>query len=494
MLILFYKQLDFKFLHILVFMFVSVGSLLAQRNPLSIPEHFDLSEYPEIAEKIVSQLENNGYPFAAVTLRATDPENGDMTPRIVIDTGIFVTFDSIVLKGDVKLSANFLYPYLGLKRGSPYDEHLMQQIPAKLNELPFATVIRESGGSFVQDKAYLYVYLDKRQTNQFNGYIGLVPTDEITGKVAVNGELNLALQNIFHIGESILLKWQSSERFSQYLNVNFKFPYLFRTRFGIEGAFLLDKKDTSYLTVNFHIGIPYAFLNNSYIQPYFDYTSSNVLNPKLIDFASDSGYIDYRKALYGLRIHYRKLDYVFNPRRGFDLCADLSAGYRNIRPNSHIDASLYENLEMKKVSYRLTGDFTGYIPIATHFVLVPHLKVGTLLTGPNYINELFKIGGEGFIRGFKVNDLCASTYLLYSAEFRYLFGKKSYAHIFFDGGTYEQQVEGSYLKDSPFGFGAGVNLAVRAGTFYLEYALGRQRHNPISLKTGVIHFGIKVDF
>ena len=31
-------------------------------------------------------------------------------------------------------------------------------------------------------------------------------------------------------------------------------------------------------------------------------------------------------------------------------------------------------------------------------------------------------------------------------------------------------------------------------TFYLEYALGRQMKNPISLKRGLIHFGIKVDF
>ena len=46
----------------------------------------------------------------------------------------------------------------------------------------------------------------------------------------------------------------------------------------------------------------------------------------------------------------------------------------------------------------------------------------------------------------------------------------------------------------PFGFGAGVNLAVRSGTFYLEYALGRQMKNPISFKRGLIHFGVKVDF
>lgn len=492
--IYFYKQLDFKKLYIFLFSIAVVGTLSAQHNSLHIPEKFDIAEYPQIAEDIVTYFENHGYPFATVALQAADPEHGNMTPKIIIDTNIFVTFDSIVLKGDVNLSKNYLYPYLGLKKGMPYNEQLMKDVPGKLAELPFANVIQESGVAFVKDKAYLYVYLDKRQTNQFDGYIGLVPVDENTGKVAVSGELNLALQNIFRIGESITLKWQSSERRSQYLNVALRFPYLFRTRFGIEGSFQLDKQDTSFLTMNLHVGVPYAFLNNSFIQPYFDYTSSNVLNPQLIDFASDSGYIDYRKTLYGLRVQFRKLDYLFNPHKGIDICADLSAGFRNIRQNSHIDNSYYDDIVMHKTTYRLSGDIRGYIPFGKHFVIVPRIQSGSLLTGPHFYNELFKIGGEDRIRGFNVNDICATTYLIYSAEFRYLFAKRSYAHIFFDGGAYEQQLENRYLKDFPFGFGAGVNLAVKAGSFYLEYALGRQMKNPISFKTGVIHFGIKVDF
>ena len=492
--ILFYKQLNLKKIHILILIFSSVGTLFAQRNSTLIPEHFELSEYPEIAERIVTYFENHGFPFATVSLRAADPEHGDMTPKIIIDTNLFVTFDSIVLKGDVKLSKDFLYPYLGLKKGAPYNEQLMKTIPAKLEELPYATVIRESGVSFVQDKAYLYIYLNKRQTNLFDGYIGLIPIDETTGKIAVNGELNLALQNIFHLGENISLKWQSSEHLSQYLNIALKFPYLFRTRFGVEGNFLLDKQDTSYLTVNFHVGVPYAFINNSYLQPYFDYSSSSILNPKLINFENDSGYVDYRKTLYGIRFHYSKLDYVFNPRRGFEVMADFAAGNRNIQKNSHLDPEYYANIALHRTTYRLSGDFRCYIPIGKHVVIAPRIQSGSLISGSHFYNELFKIGGEDKIRGFNTNDLCASTYLLYSTELRFLFGKQSYAHIFFDGGTYEQQVEGRYVKDSPFGFGLGVNLAVRSGIFYLEYALGHQKKNPLSLKTGVIHFGIKVAF
>ena len=131
--------------------------LFGQHNSPRIPEKFDLADYPRIAEELLTHLENHGYPFATVTLQSADPEQGDFTPRIVIDTNLFVTFDSIVLKGDVRLARGFLYPYLGLRRGKPYNEQQMRQVAAKLEELPFATVVREPGVAFVKDKAYLYV-------------------------------------------------------------------------------------------------------------------------------------------------------------------------------------------------------------------------------------------------------------------------------------------------------------------------------------------------
>ena len=205
--------MNFKNLNIILLLFLLVQNLYAQPDP----HHLDsISQYPERAESILRSLENHGYPFASVTLQTLDPDNGNMTPVIVIDSNIFVTFDSIVLKGDVKLSKNFLYPYLGLRKGMVYNEQLMRAVDANLEELPFATVAQPSGVSFVKDKAYLYIYLNARRTNQFDGYVGLVPADERTGKVAVQGDLSLALQNILHQGESIGLHWYSSERKSQH--------------------------------------------------------------------------------------------------------------------------------------------------------------------------------------------------------------------------------------------------------------------------------------
>ncbi len=452
-----------------------------------------LENYPQNAEKIVQYLENRGYPFAAVNL-STEWAN-DTTPQYVmhIDRGRYTKIDSIVLKGNVKLSKGFLWPYLGLRRKAPYSEKTVQEVAQKLSELPFATVVQAPGVSFEEENTLLYVYLNKRQVNRFDGYIGFQPVSELTGKLAINGELSLSLMNIFHLGEQLSLNWRSCERYSQYLNVDVAFPYLFRTRFGLDGHFRLDKQDTTYLTLNYQIGIPYHFRHDSYIRPYIDITQSQLLG-RSHGSLSDTSCMDHRNILYGLSLQVTQVDYLYNPSRGFDLYADMAAGRRTLQPGHYFDETETSNLDLVKTSYRILGGISGYIPIYKHFVMMLRAQAGTMLNGPHYRNEMFKIGGQGQIRGFTENELYASTFLLYTAELRYLFGRNYDVHVFFDGGVYEQQGYNSYLLDTPFGFGAGINVGVRSGVFYFEYALPRQMGNKISFKTGKIHFGVRVGF
>ena len=453
-----------------------------------------LENYPQTAEKIVRFLENHGYPFASVNLTTEWENNTTPLYRMHIDRGRYTKIDSIVLKGNLKLSKSYLWPYLGLRRKAPYSEKTVQEVAKKLEAIPFATVIQPAGISFEEDNTSLYVFLDKRQVNRFDGYIGFQPVNEMTGKLAVTGELTLALQNIFHIGEQLSLDWRRSDKRSQYLNLDVSFPFLFRTRFGVDGHFRLDKQDTTYLTLNYHIGIPYHFRHDSYIRPYIDFTQSQLLNTSRNSSPVDTSCMGHRNILYGLSLQIRQVDNPYQPRIGFELYADAAAGRRILLPDHFSNEFESSTINTTKTSYRLMGGITGYIPIYKQLVLMLRTEAGSMLNGPHYHNEMFKIGGVGQIRGFTENELYASTFLLYSAELRYLFGRNSDVHLFFDGGTYEQQGYYNYLFDTPFGFGLGVNIGVRSGVFYFEYALPRQRGNRISLKTGKIHFGVKVSF
>ena len=469
-------------------------SMLKQSNAYSYCKNnvLCLEDYPKFSRQIVSFFENNGFPFAEVRLDSLDMQEQYATAVLKIDKHEYITFDSIVVNGDARLSSAYLYPYLGWRRKKAYKESVVADIPSKLAELPFVTEISPSSIEFVNDKCYLYLYLAKRKCSQFDGYIGLVPVDERTGKVSLNGELNLDLRNLFKIGERIALQWRSTERYSQNLTVLLNFPYLFRTTFGVDGQFLLDKKDTSYLSMNYLIGLQYSFMGNSYAKVYFDYTTSRVLAVSAL--SPSSGLMDYNKSMYGIEFNVRKLDYLYNPRKGVSFLINGSAGWRKIVKNAKADESLYEGLEMRSSTYRLQANLTGYIPLHKRWVMVLGVNGGTMFGKNHYMNELYRIGGMNSLQGFDEQAIYCSSYAIALTELRFLFASRSYINAFFNAAWYERQLPDNYYHDWPFGFGLGLSFDTKAGMFYLSYALGHQHNSPISFKTGKIHFGVKVGF
>lgn len=453
-----------------------------------------LSDFPEVSEKLLTYLEEHGYPFAVVSLDSVMMEENRFSASFKVEKNRYITFDSIVLKGDAKLKKGFLYPYFGIRKDRPYNERIISRVPQKSREIQFATELLPAGVEFVEDRAYLYLFLNKKKMNRFDGYIGLVPVDERTGKIALAGELQLNLKNLFGVGESFDLLWRSPGRHSQYLKVHADFPFLFRTPIGISGDFMLDKTDTAYLSMNYLLGVQYTFANASFVKGFFDYTTSSLLS--VASAASETALLlaDYSRALYGVELYYRRLDYLYNPTKGIVLHFNLGAGTRKIMANNKLPESLYEGMLLQTVHYRVLGQLQGYMPLHKRWVFKLGARGGTLIAPSMVENELFKIGGMNSLRGFNEDEITASTYVIGTAELRFLFAPKAYFNLFFDGAWYEKNLSATYLSDFPFGFGLGVAFDTKAGLFYLSYALGKQLDNPISFKTGKIHFGLALNF
>lgn len=453
------------------------------------------SDYERFADALVRQMERHGYPFAEVSLRDINLSE-DTIGVLHLEPHTKVAFDSIIVSGNLKLSRHFLRPYLGWRKRKPYDEGVVAQIAKRIDALPYARAAREAGVEFVGDRAYLYLFLDKQRVNQFDGYIGLVPISAATGGVMVTGELTLNLRNIFTLGERIDLRWQAPERYSQYLSVSADFPYLFATPIGISGQLVLDKKDTTYLNMNYLAALQYSFLGNNSLQAYFNYHTSSLLAspadppPALDDTTSH----DFRKSLYGLRLNGQLLDDIRTPRRGVTGALDLAVGRRTILKDSPKDASHYNGIDLQSISYRITGEVTGYVPIAKRWGWVGGMQAGSLMTRETVYNELFRIGGTRTLQGFDEFSIYASSYVIAATEFRFWMAPQSYLNVFFNAAWYERRLSDSHTSDFPFGFGIGTTIHTRAGNLYISYALGQQKDSPVSFKTGKIHLGIDVRF
>jgi outer membrane protein assembly factor BamA len=453
-----------------------------------------IENYPAFTQKMLNYFENNGYPFASVFLDSILVQNDTVFANLVMDKNILCTFDSITVRGNLKVHKSYLKAYLNFKNKKPYKESVIKQIPHLIQEIPFAAKTQAAVVEFTEDKAALYLFLDKRRVNQFDGYIGLAPVSENTGKIAVTGEVNLHLMNLFTIGEVIDLQWRATERFSQFLELKANFSYLFNTPLGVDGLIMLDKKDTTYLNMNYIIGLNYSFRGYNYARVYFDYTTSNILANSLYETTDFLSCSDYKKTMYGFAFRFRQLDFIYNPHKGYDMNLNFAVGTRKIIKKTNVDANYYDRMDLNSVRYRLQGKIKGYIPLHKRWVLALGGEGGALLGKQHLVNELFRLGGMNSLQGFDDRSIRASTYGIGEVELRFIMAKIAYLNAFFNGAWYEQKISGNYLHDFPFGFGLGITFTTKAGMFYLSYALGKQLGNPISFKTGKIHFGLAVQF
>lgn len=467
------------------------GMSEAIKNNLKIPSPPpSMQDVYDFCETTISYLENNGYPFASARFEGFEQDSLKTYAKLSVTMNPYIVWDSIIVKGNAKIAKSFLYAYFDIKKGKMYKETTVQQIPDLIQSLSYVEETQAGSVSFSKEKAALYVYLNKRNTNQFDGFLGVIPESTKSGKTLITGNINLLLNNTMTLGERISLRWKTPDNLSQNLDIELTFPYLFYTRFGLDLSFHLQKTDTSYLQLNFSPGLQYYFHGTNYIKLYYQYNNTRLIATKhLLEIIALPEHIDFDLHLYGLEVFYRKLDYVFNPRKGYSLLASAAIGNRNIIINNNIPKELYADIEQNTFHIKSMADVSLYLPIKRRWTWMNRLQ-GAYLHGKNlFENELFRLGGSNTLRGFIEQSMYASSYALFTTEIRFLFSKNSYINAFFDAGWYEKKSTGGYVNDIPFGFGLGLAFDTKAGVFSLSYALGKQFNNPISFKTGVVSFG-----
>lgn len=472
---------------------------LYQRKP------FYYKEVVELQDKLLSYAENNGYPFAKVWLDSIRIDSNRIAASIWMDKGNLIFFDNVNVEGSAKISKRYLENYLGLKEGALYDESKILKVKNRLLELPFVEEERNVQVTFMNDEAKANLFLKNKQASRFDFLIGFLPQNQETGKLLLTGEAGLDLQNPFGTGKRIRIHWESLRPATQELELEFEYPYLLSLPFGLDFEMNIYKRDSSYVDLETDFGLQYLFEGSNYLKAFWNNRRTNILEineAQIIASRQLPQNIDVSNSAFGLEYNFEKLDYRFNPRKGFALKTTGSAGIKKIRKNNNIielqDSSdvnfqfesLYDSLQTRSFQFRLHGNFDYYIPILSRAVIKTSIQSGAIISeAPLYRNELFRIGGTHLLRGFDEESVFASLYTIGTAEFRFLIGQNSYFYVFGDYGYIQQNTFENKFKDQPLGFGAGMTFETKAGIFGLSYALGRQQGNRIDLRSAKIHLG-----
>ncbi|MCD4681180.1 MAG: BamA/TamA family outer membrane protein [Bacteroidales bacterium] len=454
-------------------------------------EVFRYNAIKKLFENIITYYENNGHPYVSISFDSLTFENNIMHASLKLKKGNIVKIDSIIIKGSSRIRKAYIYNYLNIKPGDPYNESMIRKISKRIEEIPFLTEKKPFEISFTDNGAWVYLYLDKKKASRFDGILGVMPNNETSGKLLLTGDVNLNLNNAFKWGEVINFNWRKLEQNTQDLKFNLIYPFIFSTPFVIDYNFSLFKKDSLYYTANNVLGLQYHFAGNNFLKIFVDYWNSYLISTYGLENANVlPDYADINTKLWGLSYHIAHHDYLYNPLSGFHIDIKTSAGNKTIKKNENVNQDLYENLDLISVQFNIVGDAGVFIPVAKKTTLWLRSQTAYLNNDNLFENELYRIGGMRILRGFDEESIYASMYTVFTFEFRYLFEKNSFFNIFWDGAYYERNTRKEQVSDNPFGFGAGMSFETKAGIFSIMYALGKQFDNPIDMKSAKIHFGI----
>lgn len=447
-----------------------------------------------INRRLLAYYENNGYPFAMVRYQDVSFEDSKVNATLTVIKGDLVLMDSIAITGDCKLSKTYLSNYLSISPGDVYDERLIRRIADRLKELPMVSEIRPFTVAFSQDKCRLTLYLKDKKSSQVDGIIGVQPPSANSSgdaKTRVTADVRIRLLSSFGRGELFDFNWRQPSPLTQNLKAKFSYPFLFNTPFGADAGIAIFKQDTTYVDVELEGGAQFILDGGNYLKVFLKDKRSNLVSTERYKNATIlPPFADVRKTLYGVALRKFELDYRLNPRKGYATEFSVSAGNRIVEVNKALPEALYDSVDLK--SLQINGEMVSsvFLPISNRFVLACLLKGGWTAGEGLFENELYRVGGISTIRGFDEESIRAESYAISTAEIRFLLDRNSNVKVFYDQGWYQRGTGQNYIRDTPFGFGAGISFDSKLGIFSIDYALGSEQGNPILFKSAKVHFGV----
>ena len=437
----------------------------------------NFSEVENALNFINTRVTEQGLPFSKLKLsNIRVRENNNLVANLIIGSNKKERIiNAIEIKGYEKFPRSFLKHYLKIKPKQRFNLNTIKKKTSQLNDLKFANQIKAPEVLFSKDSTTLYLYLEKAQSNSFDGFLGF-GTNEDTGNLEFDGYLNLNLSNNLNFGESFRLLYKSDENDQKTFKTDITLPYLFKSPIGLDLQLQIFKRDSSFTTVNQYVKLHYQI--NSKHKVYAGIISSESNN--LLNENTTPNIIDYKTSYYSFAYEY------LNPQN-----------YNLLFP---INTKLYleTNFGQRKLTNesqnqsQFTIDAFKIFNLNTKNSIYTRLNSSVLISDTYLENELFRFGGINSIRGFEENSLLASIYGLINTEYRYQLSNGIYIHSITDVAYFENKIQNT--KEKLFGYGFGFGILTNAGLFRFNYANGKLENQKFKLSNSKIHISLTTNF
>jgi outer membrane protein assembly factor BamA len=463
-------------------------------SPISLSKDF---------ERIITLLENNGYPFAQASMTEIKVVDGQIEGSFNLNRNKLILFDTINLTNGALVSPKYLHRYLNLEAQSPYSKEKLLSIKKKLRQVPFLQLQSDPTVKFIGEKAIINLDLQKKNASRFDFLFGILPsTNNGESSLTIAVDLTADLVNKFGYGEQFFVMFQQLREEAQELELAFNFPFVLDTPFGLDTRFELFRNADQYIELETDLGIRYLFGGNNYLKVFWNFNSSRLLEIDSLSVLNSRELpqqLDVRYTAGGLELAWQNLNYAFNPVKGFDINIRSAAGFKKIIQNNEIQglsndfvdfSSAYDSLNTNAFQFKIESYLAYYFPVGKRSTIKSFFHGGLIIAeDATYSNELFRIGGHKLLRGFDEESLLADFYSVAGLEFRLLLAENSYLSLpFIDFGL----IKNNSMEDewnTVMGMGGGLHFETNAGIFSFSVAVGRQEGSPIDFGSTKAHFG-----
>ena len=135
------------------------------------PEYFQAEEL-----QLLNWLENNGYPFAKISLDSVSDQSGcNSALYSILKKDLCIKLTASISIGTAKISVDFMERYLGIPEGSIYKKDRLLAISRRILELPFVQEERPWNVNMLGTGSILNLYLKPKKSSQIDVLVGFCP-------------------------------------------------------------------------------------------------------------------------------------------------------------------------------------------------------------------------------------------------------------------------------------------------------------------------------
>ncbi|MCK7516753.1 MAG: BamA/TamA family outer membrane protein [Ignavibacteriales bacterium] len=333
----------------------------------------------------------------------------------------------------------------------------------------------------------MLIEIKEKQTNNFDGIIGYIPSNKPDENGFVTGLVNISLRNIFGSGRSAAIRWQKLDRNSQDLELKYLEPWFLGYPFNIAVGFNQRKQDTIYVQRKFEGAI--EFLATETITASLQFAAESIIPSE--NLANVFTVYNSSSLQTGLNLKIDTRDDPYAPTEGILFSNTYSFSRKKINgPSQFISPDLKTNINLQRILIGLDVFYS----IFSRQVVALKLN-GRELQGSFFeISDLFRLGGTNSLRGYREDQFLGSRVFWSNLEYRLLLARRTYTYLFFDTGYYlvkEDDVR-KIGKQEAFnvGYGLGLNVETALGVIGVSFALAKGD----SFSDGKIHFGLVSEF